>query len=103
MSGNATLRTTRTNVEVSLELSNQMTDEEIQGRTRITCSDCGKSDSVPFVPTPGRAVYCRDCWRKRRDREKGQANERVLRATSIIHDSDGLRKSGYYREDPAEQ
>lgn len=31
-------------------------------RTEIACSKCGKMASVPFVPTPGRAVFCRDCF-----------------------------------------
>jgi CxxC-x17-CxxC domain-containing protein len=28
------------------------------------CADCGKSCEVPFKPTEGRPVYCRDCYRK---------------------------------------
>jgi len=31
------------------------------------CSDCGKATQVPFKPTEGRAVYCRDCLPKHRD------------------------------------
>jgi len=31
-----------------------------------TCSDCGKETMVPFKPTPGKPVYCRDCYSKRR-------------------------------------
>jgi CxxC-x17-CxxC domain-containing protein len=31
-------------------------------RTEITCTKCGKAASVPFVPTPGRPVFCRDCF-----------------------------------------
>ena len=30
------------------------------------CSDCGKECQVPFKPTEGRPVYCRDCFRKHR-------------------------------------
>ena len=33
---------------------------------KITCDDCGKEDEVPFKPTEGRAVYCRECFQKRR-------------------------------------
>lgn len=29
-----------------------------------TCSDCGKATQVPFKPTEGRPVYCRDCYPK---------------------------------------
>ncbi|HWG90193.1 MAG TPA: CxxC-x17-CxxC domain-containing protein [Candidatus Thermoplasmatota archaeon] len=35
--------------------------------TTTTCAACGKSATVPFVPTPGRPVYCRDCFPKKRD------------------------------------
>lgn len=31
-------------------------------RTAVTCTKCGKAASVPFVPTPGRPVFCRDCF-----------------------------------------
>lgn len=31
-------------------------------RTSITCTKCGKPASVPFTPTPGRPVFCRDCF-----------------------------------------
>jgi CxxC-x17-CxxC domain-containing protein len=33
---------------------------------KIICSDCGKEDEVPFKPTEGRSVYCKECWEKRR-------------------------------------
>jgi CxxC-x17-CxxC domain-containing protein len=29
-----------------------------------TCSDCGKSTTVPFEPRTGKPVYCSDCFRK---------------------------------------
>ncbi|MBI2676072.1 MAG: hypothetical protein HYX24_06445 [Candidatus Aenigmarchaeota archaeon] len=29
-----------------------------------TCSDCGQPCKVPFKPTEGRPVYCRDCFQK---------------------------------------
>lgn len=33
---------------------------------KATCSECGKECEVPFKPTDGKPVYCRDCYRKRR-------------------------------------
>lgn len=35
--------------------------------TTVTCGDCAKETTVPFVPTPGRPVYCRDCFAKRQN------------------------------------
>jgi CxxC-x17-CxxC domain-containing protein len=34
--------------------------------THATCSQCGKPTTVPFRPTQGRPVYCRDCFQQRR-------------------------------------
>ncbi|MBT7902911.1 DNA-directed RNA polymerase [Candidatus Woesearchaeota archaeon] len=31
---------------------------------KTTCADCGKDCDVPFKPTEGRPVYCRDCFAK---------------------------------------
>jgi CxxC-x17-CxxC domain-containing protein len=29
---------------------------------KATCADCGKECTVPFKPTEGKPVYCRDCY-----------------------------------------
>ncbi len=34
--------------------------------TRTTCSQCGKETTVPFKPTQGRPVFCRECFQARR-------------------------------------
>lgn len=34
--------------------------------TRTTCSQCGKDTTVPFKPTQGRPVLCRECFQGRR-------------------------------------
>jgi CxxC-x17-CxxC domain-containing protein len=31
---------------------------------KATCAACGKSCDVPFRPIPGKAVFCRDCFRR---------------------------------------
>ena len=36
-------------------------------RQDIICSDCGDSATVPFRPSPGRPVYCAECFAERRD------------------------------------
>jgi CxxC-x17-CxxC domain-containing protein len=33
---------------------------------QIKCSDCGADAEVPFKPTEGRPVYCKDCFEKHR-------------------------------------
>lgn len=37
-----------------------------RSETRTTCSQCGKETTVPFKPTQGRPVYCRECFQQRR-------------------------------------
>jgi CxxC-x17-CxxC domain-containing protein len=32
---------------------------------KAKCSDCGKDCEVPFKPTEGKPVYCRECYAKR--------------------------------------
>jgi CxxC-x17-CxxC domain-containing protein len=34
--------------------------------TRTKCSQCGKETTVPFKPTQGRPVFCRECFQQRR-------------------------------------
>lgn len=34
--------------------------------TRAVCSQCGKETTVPFRPTQGRPVFCRECFMQRR-------------------------------------
>ena len=34
--------------------------------TQATCSQCGKNTTVPFRPTQGRPVLCRDCFQQKR-------------------------------------
>jgi CxxC-x17-CxxC domain-containing protein len=40
------------------------------GRERVetttTCSACGKETTVPFRPTQGRPVFCRECFQQRK-------------------------------------
>ncbi len=34
--------------------------------TRTTCSECGISTTVPFKPTQGRPVLCRQCFKNKK-------------------------------------
>jgi CxxC-x17-CxxC domain-containing protein len=34
--------------------------------TRTNCSQCGKETTVPFKPTQGRPVLCRECFQGKR-------------------------------------
>lgn len=33
---------------------------------KIVCADCHKESEIPFKPTEGRPVYCKECFAKRR-------------------------------------
>ena len=34
---------------------------------KAICSDCKKECEVPFKPSGDRPVYCKDCYRKRKN------------------------------------
>jgi len=34
--------------------------------TSTTCSQCGRETTVPFRPTQGRPVFCRECFQSRK-------------------------------------
>ncbi|MBE3134157.1 MAG: zinc-ribbon domain containing protein [Acidobacteria bacterium] len=34
--------------------------------TQTACSACGKVTTVPFKPTQGRPVFCRECFQQRK-------------------------------------
>jgi CxxC-x17-CxxC domain-containing protein len=38
--------------------------QRVRPETRTTCSECGKETTVPFKPTQGRPVLCRECFQK---------------------------------------
>ena len=46
----------------------------------IVCSACGKSDRVPFAPTPGREVFCHGCHLARVKGARGQGGDKGGRA-----------------------
>ncbi len=35
---------------------------------KAICSECKKECEVPFKPTPGKPVFCRECYAKRKPR-----------------------------------
>jgi len=35
---------------------------------KVKCSECGKECEVPFKPTEGRPVFCKECYAKKRPR-----------------------------------
>ena len=39
--------------------------------TVAVCSQCGKETTVPFKPTQGRPVFCRECFLQRRSAAAG--------------------------------
>jgi CxxC-x17-CxxC domain-containing protein len=34
--------------------------------THVVCANCGKETTVPFKPTRGRPVLCRDCFQQKK-------------------------------------
>ena len=43
--------------------------------TVTTCSACGKETTVPFRPTQGRPVFCKECFQSRKFAGAGGVND----------------------------
>lgn len=41
-------------------------DRGPQKKYKAVCTACQKECEVKFQPTPGRDVFCDECWRKKR-------------------------------------
>ena len=48
----------------------------------IQCARCGHADTVPFMPTDERLVYCRECFRKIKEQRHQVKLEHESRLTS---------------------
>lgn len=48
----------------------------------VTCSECGTETRVPFLPTSGRPVFCRDCYRSHKPDGFGAAPRVTARSSS---------------------
>lgn len=68
--------------------SSELTPNINRALTRVTCSDCGATAEVPFIPDPARPVYCDDCHRKRRanqrPRRESNSRGRTHRAPRVL-------------------
>jgi len=53
---------------IKLKFGESMSKRNYGKRTmhKATCDDCGKECEVPFQPTEGRPIYCRECYKKHR-------------------------------------
>jgi len=50
----------------------------MRSETKTNCSQCGKETTVPFRPTQGRPVFCRECFQQRNTSPMGQTFLSVL-------------------------
>ena len=48
------------------ESSDDMPQQSDRQMFTVKCSDCGKDAEVPFKPTEGKPVYCKECYKKKR-------------------------------------
>lgn len=49
----------------------------------IVCFQCGKDSELPFKPTPGRPVYCAECFALRKSGNAPKVNQAVIPAVSV--------------------
>jgi CxxC-x17-CxxC domain-containing protein len=58
----------------------------------VTCSECGTETRVPFLPSSGRPVYCRDCYRSRRPEGASAARVSVRSEARAPQSSEGRQQ-----------
>jgi len=44
----------------------QGNDHQERTYTRVVCADCSKECEIPFKPSGGRSIYCKECFSKRK-------------------------------------
>ena len=49
------------------------------------CTSCGETAFVPFVPIPGKDLYCSDCFTSRK--HNGLLSKRLLRGEEKVYDN----------------
>lgn len=54
-----------------IEVNDDLTQKQM---FEAKCSNCGKTATVPFKPTAGKPIYCRECFAKIRSKPKEHAN-----------------------------
>jgi CspA family cold shock protein len=47
----------------------------------VKCSECGTETHVPFLPTSGRPVFCRDCYRNHKPEGFGASPRVTMRSS----------------------
>lgn len=56
---------------------------------RATCAECGKSCEIPFAPTSGRPVYCRECFARRSGNPAGTERKELFPRSFSPNSFDG--------------
>ncbi|MBI5149084.1 DNA-directed RNA polymerase [Candidatus Pacearchaeota archaeon] len=51
-----------------MSFGNRRFDSGPREMHKAVCSECKKECEVPFKPTEGKPVYCRDCYAKKKPR-----------------------------------
>ncbi len=60
---------------------------------KATCSECGQECEVPFKPIEGKPVYCRDCYRKKKDSGFGGPREEPRKEEAAEESSEASEES----------
>jgi len=68
------------------------------GRSRemhaAVCSECGAETQVPFLPSSGRPIFCRDCFHNRKPARSPGAATRAPSPVSTVSPGTGARLQG---------
>ena len=52
------------------KMQNKHKTNKSRNATRTTCAECGIETTVPFIPSQGKPVLCRSCFKKKTEQMK---------------------------------
>ena len=76
---------------------------EVRGQKELhvaVCSECGAETQVPFQPTSGRPIYCRDCFQERK--RSGEFSKSDLDAALAVKWFNEAKGFGFIQDDGGE-
>jgi CxxC-x17-CxxC domain-containing protein len=62
---------------------------------KATCTECKKECEVPFKPTEGKPVFCKDCYFKKKNAEGGNEGFRPRRQEQPSQDAGSSGKDDF--------
>ena len=75
-------------------------DRQQRNSFKVICADCNKECEIPFKPSPGRPVYCRECFSKHKSNSNvfKPRRENNIVERDFTHDREPAKKKIYKKK-----